>query len=157
LLILFSWCILYIHSFIVIFKWRENFAKRTSAHQQPSTILGCFYFSEKGRKKKVKEREYLVISVKKFDFVSVKGERVQGMQVFYLDDFQSENGNQKGKEIVKISGPAEVFHDFSHVPGMYRLNFSMRPGSGGKVTVRVQSAQFISAVDFVSGTGVDLK
>jgi hypothetical protein len=105
----------------------------------------------------VKEREYLVISVKKFDFVSVKGERVQGMQVFYLDDFQSQNGNQKGKEIVKISGPAEVFNDFSHVPGMYRLNFSMRPGSGGKVTVRVQSAQFMSAVDFVSGTGVDVK
>jgi hypothetical protein len=105
----------------------------------------------------VKEKEYLVISVKKFDFVSVKGERVQGMQVFYLDDFQSENGNQKGKEIVKISGPLAVFEDFSHVPGMYHLNFSMRPGSGGKVTVRVQSAKFISAVDFVSGTGVVVK
>lgn len=100
----------------------------------------------------MKEKEYLVISVKKFDFVGSKGDRVQGMQVFYLDDFQNESGNTKGKEIIKISGPVETFHDFSQVPGMYHLNFAMRPGSGGKVTVRVQSAKFISAVDF-SGVG----
>lgn len=100
----------------------------------------------------MKEREYLVISVKKFDFVGTKGDRVQGMQVFYLDDFQSQNGNTKGKEIVKISGPTSVFEDFSHVPGMYRLHFSMRPGSGGKVTVRVQSAELVAAVDF-AGVG----
>jgi hypothetical protein len=89
--------------------------------------------------------EFLVLTVKRYDFMN-NGQRVEGMQVFYLDDEVLKDTNLKGQEVVKISGPSHLFSKFTTVPGMYRLGIKTRPGAGGKATVRLFDAEYVGNV-----------
>lgn len=89
---------------------------------------------------------YLVLGVKKYDFQPDRGERLSGVKVTYVD--QSENTpTHKGFPVMTVSGPVELFDQFSNLPGLYDLNFRQRPNSKGQPVLVLSSAKFINSVN----------
>ncbi|WP_077620371.1 hypothetical protein [Bacillus sinesaloumensis] len=82
------------------------------------------------------KKEVLVLGVKKYDFITEDGEKVQGTRVYFYD----EEGDESSKEKVKGYIPTkrwfpgfEKFEQFqsNNLPGKYEMEYDIRISEKG--------------------------
>jgi len=76
----------------------------------------------------------LVIAAKAYDFVNKDtGERIQGLNVHYLDPVMREDTNtQKGLIPLKVPALSNVYQKIQVLPAFYEADFRQRPDSKGR-------------------------
>lgn len=93
-------------------------------------------------------QEIIVLGVKRYGFTNDSGERIEGTQVTYVEDFDYtfEEANMKGIFPMTVVHNSDKFFDkFPTLPGHYEVIFKQKPDKKGRpVTVPVD-AKFISA------------
>lgn len=78
------------------------------------------------------------------------GREIEGVSLQYVDpSMVSTSGDRLGSAPMKASIPAADYHKVRVVPGVYDFDFRLRPGAGGKATVRLADVKFVAAVDLV--------
>ncbi|SIQ89560.1 hypothetical protein SAMN05880570_2642 [Paenibacillus sp. RU4T] len=76
----------------------------------------------------------------------VTGEIREGVTL-QIADQPSTTSRQKGLAVSKITAPIEALPNLATVPGYYDVEYSIRPGAGGKARVEYRSAKFIAPLE----------
>lgn len=84
---------------------------------------------------------YLILAVKRYKFAQETGEVIQGVTVTYADE-PTYDDNTKGFVPMKVTAPLESWIDFTKVPGLYDMDFSLKPDAKGKAQLVYKSAVF---------------
>lgn len=91
----------------------------------------------------------LVLSVRRYDFTDEKdGRQLTGVTVEYLDP-ESEltsPGDRRGLPVFTVGGSVDLDKEFSAVPGVYDLDFRMKPGLKGRPTLQLSGAHLVQGV-----------
>jgi hypothetical protein len=91
---------------------------------------------------------YLVIAAKSYDFKNDAGERVQGLNVTYLDpEMREDTETQVGLLPLKVPALSKVFSQIEKLPGYYELDFRQRPDGKGKPVLTLASCRFKAELD----------
>lgn len=83
----------------------------------------------------------LVIGVSKYNFKNTEGQQISGVKVNYLDEKETSE-NAKGYMPIKITAKEELYPFFKVVPGLYDLDFNMKPDGKGKPQLVLKSVEF---------------
>ena len=95
--------------------------------------------------------DYLVLGIKGYDFTKDDGDRVAGVNVFYLDMMMGDyDSNVKGYMPLKTSCTPKVLEQLTVVPGFYDLDFRQKPGANGKASLVLANAEFVGNVNWLS-------
>jgi hypothetical protein len=93
--------------------------------------------------------KFLVLGVKKYDFVQEgTGEVFQGMNITALDMSQNvKEPDKRGIFPMKIKSPdIQLFNQFDVLPGIYDLDFAMKPNGKGDPVVTLTDAVMLDGV-----------
>lgn len=91
---------------------------------------------------------YLVIAAKAYDFKNDREERVQGVNVYYLDpEMREDTETQVGLLPLKVPALSKVLNQIEKLPGYYGLDFRQRPDAKGKPVLTLANATFKSELD----------
>lgn len=97
--------------------------------------------------------KYLVLGVKKFDFDNKEtGEVVKGMNITAVDIAHNENeADKKGILPIKLKSPdTSLFQKFNVLPGIYDIEFSMKPDAKGNPVIVLTGAVLTDDVTFTT-------
>ncbi len=89
-----------------------------------------------------------------YDFVPTGGDgsRLKGMKLQYITDYIEATENAQGTPIMMATAPHEAKTGLGAVPGVYEIDFRMRPGKDNKPTLTPVSLAFVSP--WTPGAGV---
>lgn len=91
----------------------------------------------------------LIISADKWNMTDeVTKEYREGITLQYLTDYREDTDTSLGFKPIKTSVNEAVFEAVKKngAPALYRIDTRSRPGTGGKPTLTVVSAQFVKPV-----------
>lgn len=92
----------------------------------------------------------LVLHYNHYSFVDKEtGERIEGQNCMVIDPEQPAGPGGHGYPVTKVNVPAHLAHEFVEAPAFYDLTYSIRPGAGGKPSVRLATAKLLSAIELV--------
>lgn len=80
------------------------------------------------------------------------GELMDGVSVWFVNDYRDDTPQAIGFKPTKISVPSEkvteIFNSFKKngLPGIYEFSHSSRPGAQGKATLMLRSVDFVELV-----------
>jgi hypothetical protein len=89
----------------------------------------------------------LVLGVRTYDFTGRDGGRVSGAQVAYVDPEEESN---HGLSVILSHVSLDGAKMFAALPGLYDLEFDLRPGSKLKAEIKLKRATLIRSVDIAS-------
>lgn len=91
--------------------------------------------------------KHLVTGVKPYDFVDDNGQRLQGVKIYYLDNYLENDSRAKGYFPLNLSLLGDHAHKFESVPGVYNLEFKMSPDKFGKPQIKLHDVSFVDSVE----------
>lgn len=96
----------------------------------------------------------ILLHTSAYDFIPQQGngERLKGLKLQYITDYIEKSENAQGTPIMMATAPIEAREGLRAVPGVYEVDFRMRPGKDNKPTLTPVSVEFISA--WTPGAGV---
>ncbi len=92
--------------------------------------------------------QYLILAASRYDFKNDQGEAVSGVKVWYVDAEPEVTDNRAGCAPMKANLPLRDWADFGKLPGIYDMDFRMRPGADNKPTLACTGVRYVGAVDF---------
>lgn len=94
--------------------------------------------------------QYVVLGAKSYDFKNNDGQAVTGIKLTYLDSPESvaDFETTRGYSPLVLSAPIELWEEVKFVPGIYDIDFRMKPDSKGKPTLQVTNLEFKSCIKF---------
>lgn len=85
-----------------------------------------------------------VLSARRFDFKNDDGEQVEGVKIFYVEDWEpEERQNGKGVELLEATLPLEIWSRMSPEPADYNAHFNLVRGQKGKAMLQVTDIEHI--------------
>lgn len=95
-------------------------------------------------------QQYLVLGVRSYRFADQNtGQMIEGITVHYCDHSDvTPAGQGYGMQPMKISAPMNILKKFEKAPGIFKLDFVMRPGHKGQPQLRLADAEFIKPLSF---------
>lgn len=99
---------------------------------------------------------YLVLATKRYNFKNNEGENVRGIKVTYCDEPVYDK-DTKGFSPMTITVPIEFWPMFEHVPGLYDIDFRLKPDQKGKAQLVFSDASFVAPIEIPHLSGVKVK
>lgn len=84
----------------------------------------------------------LVLNVKIFDFEAEEGRRIKGCNMTYVTGVPEASQNRRGLTPMTVPISDELYEMMQSVPGVWEVQFSQRPGRGGKPTLTATRAKY---------------
>jgi hypothetical protein len=96
----------------------------------------------------------ILLYASSYDFVPTAGDgsRLKGLKLQYITDYIEHTENAQGTPIMMATAPLEAKSGLAAVPGVYEVDFRMRPGKDNKPTLTPVSLAFVSP--WTPGAGV---
>lgn len=95
----------------------------------------------------------LVLSAKPYEFSSKDGSLVKGISVSYINKKPSSRENEYGNPPLIINSQSLEnfnFEEFSHIPGVFDMEFEQVTGKDHKPAIILTGMELINAVDLGS-------
>ncbi|HJV82446.1 hypothetical protein [Noviherbaspirillum sp.] len=88
--------------------------------------------------------EAVIFFASRYDFADEKGTQRKGAKVKYFLPEKAEGENKEGIEYMESPMPFELFETLKHynLPGMFEIDFRMKPGRDNKPEMSLVKAQF---------------
>lgn len=94
---------------------------------------------------------YMVLATKRYNFRdNDTGNMISGCKITYCDEPTYED-DSKGMQPMTITAPLDSYKDFTHVPGLYDIEFTLKPGAKGQAQLVYKTAKFVKKVDLPFG------
>ncbi len=91
----------------------------------------------------------IVMTARRYDFKDeATGRRIEGVTLTYVTGDVEEQQDYRGRSVMSIPAPADVWHQLQALPGVYGVDFKQRPGPKGRPTLQAVGLQFLSDADF---------
>lgn len=84
-----------------------------------------------------------VYAKSKYDFVTDEGQNLKGAKIFVVDKPVKEE-NKEGIFFTPFAVTDEVYNSLKTIPGLYDIDFSLKVGSKGQMTV--EKIKFVSEI-----------
>lgn len=91
-------------------------------------------------------KEIRVLEIKPYDFVSDKGQKLSGCNLFYVTKDQHENDKSLGYNIIKFRMELDQQGLFKPGAGVYKVEFGSTLNDNGKPMPYIVDAQFIKPI-----------
>jgi hypothetical protein len=91
----------------------------------------------------------IVMTARRYDFNDeATGRRVEGVTLSYVVGDVEEQQDYRGRPVMSISAPGEMWSKLRALPGVYAVDFKQRPGPKGRPTLQAVGLQFLGDADF---------
>jgi len=90
---------------------------------------------------------FLVLNVRSYSFDAEDGRHISGASVTYLDLTPTPSSDAQGVPPLTVSVPPEVATQFPSAPAIYQLEFTQRPGKGGRPMLALARAELVRPVN----------
>lgn len=91
----------------------------------------------------------IVMTARRYDFKDEgTGRRVEGVTLTYVTGDVEEQQDYRGRAVMSISAPGELWDKLKALPGVYAVDFKQRPGPKGRPTLQAVGVQFLGDADF---------
>lgn len=96
------------------------------------------------------KQNVIVMLARRYGFTDDDKRRVEGVSLTYFDAEQEPNGGgeRRGLDLLTISGDLANFDRLHEVPGLYELQFTQKPGKGGRPSLALAGLTFVEPVSF---------
>jgi hypothetical protein len=91
----------------------------------------------------------MVLNVRSYDFED-EGKRIKGMSMTYITGDVEAVPTRRGVTPMTVSIAQDLYDLMQVVPGVWDIQFSQRPGRGGKPTLTATKAKFRSPLPWLS-------
>lgn len=90
----------------------------------------------------------VVLTARRYDFKDDDGRRIEGVTLTYVTGDAETQPDYRGRSVMSIPAPSDVWHQLRSIPGVYAVDFRQRPGPKGRPTLQAVAAEFIADADF---------
>jgi hypothetical protein len=93
--------------------------------------------------------QVLILSADQYRVVNDSGEVIEGVTVWYLNDYRDASQQSVGFKPTKISAQLEMWPVLKglNLPALCELDFVTRPGAQGKPTLQLRDIKHLQAVE----------
>lgn len=93
--------------------------------------------------------EAVIFFASRYDFTDEKGTQRKGAKAKYFFPEKAEGENKEGVEYMESPMPFELFEALKHytLPGVFEIDFRMKPGRDNKPEMALVKAQFKKKVE----------
>ena len=95
----------------------------------------------------------IVLTASRYDFKDDEGKRIEGVTLTYLTGEPESQPDYRGRAVMSIPAPMDIWHQLAAIPGVYGIDFRQRPGPKGRPTLQAVGAEFIAEADFAMFDG----
>ena len=90
----------------------------------------------------------IVLTARRYDFKDDEGKRIEGVTLTYLTGDAESQPDYRGRAVMSVPAPMEMWHQLTAIPGVYGIDFRQRPGPKGRPVLTAVGADFIADADF---------
>jgi hypothetical protein len=90
----------------------------------------------------------IVLTARRYDFKDDEGRRIEGVTLTYLTGDPESQPDYRGRSVMSIPAPSEIWHQLAAIPGVYDVDFRQRPGPKGRPVLQAVGTAFIAEADF---------
>lgn len=94
--------------------------------------------------------EMLVLNISYYDFQDEAGNQRKGVNLVCAetDVLQDGNGRTRGASVVRLPGDISLWEKFRELPGVYRVETSMRPGRDMRPALHCVGGELVKRINF---------